>query len=197
VKFGTIICDPPWAYGSASRHTQKVRGYTSYRHGEGTVYQPLSTEDLCRLPVGDLAAPDSVLLLWTTGPFIPEALEVIAAWGFTYRTAVYWGKLKADGTVHRGGVGYWFRGAAEPVLVASRGKSYRTGEPGLLLTPKLAHSEKPDWLHEVAERNFPGPYLELFGRRGRGDWTVIGDEAPGCRGKDIRTSVKELREEKE
>lgn len=192
-QFGTIIADPPWAYGSTARNDRKNRGYVNYRDGSGQ-YPVLDTKALCELPVGDFAAPGCVLLLWTTGPFLPDALEVIKAWGFTFKTAAYWGKTAKHGGVHAGGVGYWFRGACEPVLVASRGKSFRTNEPGLFLTEdlmlgeKLAHSAKPDWMHEVSERHFDGPYLELFGRRERKGWTVLGNEAPGD-GQDIRNSL--------
>jgi N6-adenosine-specific RNA methylase IME4 len=191
VKYGTIIADPPWLYSSASRNDRKNRGYVTYRSGVGGEYDTLTTSDLCALPVGELASHGSVLLLWTTGPFIPHALEVVKAWGFEFKTLVYWGKVKADRSVHGGGVGYWFRGACEPVVVASRGKSYRTMEPGLYLSGKTSHSCKPGWLHEVAERHFPGPRLELFGRGLRPGWTVLGDETPGD-GKDIRVSVGEL-----
>lgn len=192
MPYGTIIADPPWAYQSASKHSRTLTGYVSYRDDVDTLYPVLTTKELCALPVGELAAPDSVLLLWATGPFMPEALEVAASWGFTFKTLIYWGKLNSKGGVHGGGVGYWFRGAAEPVIVACRGKSYRTKEPGLLLTPKLAHSAKPPWLHEVSERHFPGPYLELFGRRERSGWTVLGDEAPGYEGEDIRAALDRL-----
>jgi N6-adenosine-specific RNA methylase IME4 len=188
MKFGTIIADPPWDYQAATRHDKKTRGYVAYRDGE-ELYPTLKTKDLCKLPIADLAADNAVLLLWTTGPFVPDALEVVRAWGFTFKTMVYWGKLAKGGAVHRGGVGYWFRGACEPVIVASRGKSVRTGEPGLYLSEKTRHSAKPNWLHEVSERHFSGPYLELFGRRERENWTVLGNEAPGD-GLDIRVSVE-------
>lgn len=190
MQFGTIIADPPWAYGSAQNNDRRQRGYVTYRDGTAQ-YPTLDTGQLCNLPVDKIAAPDAVLLLWTTGPFIPDALDVIDFWGFTYKTVTTWGKVTKAGQVNRGGVGYWFRGASEYVLVGSRGKSYRTGEPGLYLSEKLPHSSKPDWMHEVAERHFPGPYLELFGRRERPGWRVLGDEAPGD-GMDIRDSIAKL-----
>lgn len=190
VTFGTIIADPPWAYDSASNNTRKNRGYVTYRDG-GSQYPALKTADLCELPVGKLADDDSVLLLWTAKGLLPDGLRVMEAWGFTYRTYVTWGKTRRDGLVHGGGVGYWFRGAEETCLVGARKTSYRTKEPSLFLSEKLGHSAKPDWLHRVAERHFPGPYLELFGRRRRPGWTVLGNEAPGD-GADIRKSVAAL-----
>lgn len=184
VKYGTIIADPPWAYDL----TSKKAGLVGYSDAH---YEPLSTNSLCALPVGELAEDKAVLLLWVAKGLLPDGLEVMKAWGFNYKSMVVWGKIRKDGGVHGGGVGYWFRGAEEVCLVGNRKGSYRTGEPSLYLSEKLRHSEKPVWLHRVAERHFPGPYLELFGRRSRAGWTVLGDEAPGD-GKDIRVSIKSL-----
>lgn len=196
MRFGTIIADPPWNYDKASSNDRKNRGYASYRTGDG--YPLLDTPALCGLPVGELAAKDSVLLLWCTMPFIPDGLEVIRSWGFKYVTALPWIKVaKGQETEEQPslpyGVGYWFRGAAEMILVGKRGKAYRTNHVGLL-SESFKHSRKPDSVHELAEKGddpFPGPYLELFGRRARAGWTVVGNEAPED-GLDIRDSIDKL-----
>lgn len=38
------------------------------------------------------------------------------------------------------------------------------------------HSEKPDEFYGIVEELSPGSYLELFGRRTREGWTVVGDQ---------------------
>lgn len=184
-QFGTIIADPPWPYGLTSKH-EKLVGYSDAH------YDPLSIEDLAKLPVSQLAADNCVLLLWTAKGLLPGGLEVMRSWGFKYKTMAVWGKVRKDGGVHGGGVGYWFRGAEEVCLVGSKGSAYRTGKPSLMLSEKLPHSAKPDWMHEIAEEFFPGPYLEMFGRRKRFNWTVIGNEAPDTMDEDIRESIKGL-----
>jgi N6-adenosine-specific RNA methylase IME4 len=201
MTFGTIIADPPWEYVTTTRtrksgpseNSDKLSGYSDME------YRPLSTDDLCGLDVKSLAAEDSVLLLWTTFPHIPAALNVIDTWGYKYVTGLGWAKTIKDGSRLSYGVGYWFRGCIELVLVGKRGKSYRTNERGGYLSeeavhvsPPLGHSIKPDFLHEIAEKHFPGPRLEMFGRRSREGWTVIGNGAPGYEGEDIRDSLRKL-----
>ena len=184
-RFGTILVDPPWNYADTSRG-EKLRGYSDQH------YAPLSTTDLCALPVGELAQDASVLLLWTTMPFLPDALRIIDAWDFTYVTALSWVKAGPDpknGTVGYG-VGYWFRGATELILVGKRKKSYRSQYVGLI-SPGLKHSRKPESIYEVAETTYPGRRLEMFARRTRPGWTSLGNECPGD-GKDIRRSIKKL-----
>lgn len=192
--FGTIVADPPWDYRRVA--SGGARGYST-----GHQYESLTTDDLCDLPVGSLASPDSVLLMWTTWPFLPDALRVIDAWGFKYITGFPKVSVSAMGRLNYG-VGYWFRGATEPLLVAKRpgGKSYRSNYLGLMgdipqpdtqapmdgmVAQQLRHSRKPEDLQGMAEELYPGPYLELFGRRARPGWTVLGNEAPGD-GLDIR-----------
>jgi N6-adenosine-specific RNA methylase IME4 len=200
MKFGTIICDPPWSYTRTSKH-EKLRGYSDQH------YESLTTRDLMDLDVGRIAADNCVLFLWTTGPFLVDcsAQKVAEAWGFTPITLMYWHKLGSNQRSHHGGVGYWFRGNAEPVLVAKKGRSYRWSEqPGwnsqqnsaLFESLKSRHSQKPDYLHELVEASvYPAPYLEMFGRRERPGWTVVGNNGDGGtleNPEDITDSLKRL-----
>jgi N6-adenosine-specific RNA methylase IME4 len=210
VKFGTIIADPPWGYSSTSGNSS-LKGYADKK------YTLLTHEDLMDLRVKKIAAEDSVLLLWTVAPFISDALELMERWGFDYKTMVTWGKVKKGGTVNAGGVGFWFRGAAEYVMIGKRGKWKvpQTGEPGLLLSENLLlspkkkqHSEKPNWMHEHAEKYFSGgflqtkgepkplpdltPRLELFGRRQREGWEVVGNEGDLKILEDVEDSIERL-----
>ena len=195
--FGVVLADPPWAYAKTSRHA-KLRGYSDIQ------YDPLTTEDLKNLPVAHYVANSAVLLLWTTWPFIPDALDVMEAWGFEYVTGLPWVKVTSrDDTKPVYGVGYWMRGATEAILVGKRksGRSARTAFIGLveegfedpltgLVTESFAHSRKPDSIYDLAEafgaQVAPGkPRLELFARRARTGWWSLGNEAPGD-GADIR-----------
>ena len=86
----------------------------------------MSINELCALPVAELAAPDSALFLWATFPQLPEALRLIEAWGFTYKSVAFvWLKKnrKADSWFY--GLGFWTRGNAEICLLATRGHPKR------------------------------------------------------------------------
>lgn len=188
-KFNLILADPPWSYQRTSGH-HKLSGYSDSK------YDSLTTSDLCGLPVADVTSEDAVLLLWATFPFLPDALRVVEAWGFQFVTGLPWVKTQADVEKLAYGVGYWFRGAAEPILVAKRGKAFRSPALGILhdaaglVAPRLEHSRKPGSIYELAEF-YPGPRLELFARASRPGWTQLGDECPG-NGLDIRDSLKGL-----
>ena len=173
-KYGVILADPPWQY-----RVEKLNGCAD------TVYPTMSLKELERLPVSELAKPDAVLLLWTTWPLLPNAMKLIDSWDFKYLTGMPWVKL--EGTPQfdlfgelrirpAWGVGFWFRGATEPIIIAKRGK---VSPPDVdvvgLLCERMQHSRKPDNLHEYAE-HLPGPYLELFARRTRPGWDVWGNE---------------------
>lgn len=199
----TIIIDPPWEYSAASNH-KKLRGYAI---GEEREYDSLSTEDLRNLPIANRA---NYLFLWTTAAFTEAAYSLVRSWEFEPITSIYWvktsKKLKILSSseddidekniclVPSYGVGYWFRGCVEPIIVAKKKKapSIRTNYVGLL-SPVLNHSRKPNSLHELIEDRFPGPYYELFGRRARNGWTILGNEAPGD-GEDIRNSIHRIPE---
>ena len=186
MKFGTIIIDPPWPY----RAVEKAENRQGYASNE---YALLSVDDLAALPIGEVADDPCVLLLWATWPFLPDALRLMTAWGFEFKTALPW--VKATEVVPgtevafkpKYGVGYWMRGCSEPILLGLRGKgSVRTPWMGLLCQG-ANHSRKPDTLYELAE-SFPGPYLEIFARRERARWVGVGNESPDFPG-DVRESL--------
>lgn len=211
-QYGVIVADPPWNYNQTST-SEKLSGYSDKE------YEPLTTEDLCALgtDIRQLASSDSLLFLWTTWPFIADALHIIDAWGFKYITGLPWVKMDSYLKHPTYGVGYWFRGCTELILVAKRGKSHRGNRKGILnfesprntwakkhnnqlslvdeqvgwVSVPEGHSKKPDALQEIIEKDYPGPYLEIFGRRAREGWTVLGDEAPED-GTDIRVSLHQL-----
>ena len=108
-----IYADPPW------RYTQK--GFAAEKH-----YPTMGIDELCTLPVADLAAPDSVLFLWATFPQLPEALRLIKAWGFQYKSVAFvWLKKNRKSESWFYGLGFWTRGNAEVCLLATRGHPKR------------------------------------------------------------------------
>lgn len=177
--FKAIYADPPWGFQTWSGPEKKVAS-------RGTVapYQTMEMNDLAALPVANLAAPDCCLFMWIVWPTLPEALNLLSAWGFTYKTCAFtWVKadqyrLFALEEDVRMGLGYWTRSNSEVCLLATRGKpkrrdnSVRQG----IIEPIREHSRKPDCVPGRIERLVEGPYLELFARTQRPGWTVWGNE---------------------
>jgi N6-adenosine-specific RNA methylase IME4 len=173
-KFGVIIADCPWKYSN----------YTSPKHGAPT-YETMRIEDIKELPVKDWAASNCVLLFWTTFPMLNHAIPIIESWGFNYVTGLPWVKTTQQGNIRRG-IGFWTQSASELLLIARVGKPSRktersetsigllVDEPRVFYAPIGRHSKKPEDVQDWAEKNFTGPYLELFSRRNRDKWTCWG-----------------------
>ena len=133
-----------------------------------------------------LAAKDSVLFIWITWPILIDALDLIKAWGFTYKTCAFsWMKAHAgqielfdEAVAVQVGLGYWTRANSDVCLLATRGRPKRLNADVRqgIIAPRREHSRKPDGIHERIERLVAGPYLELFARQQRPGWTVWGNE---------------------
>ncbi|WP_126146969.1 MT-A70 family methyltransferase [Synechococcus elongatus] len=172
MKYKLILADPPWQYRN------------SQNGAAGKHYGLMSTDDLCALPVPDLADDDSVLLLWSTNPCLPEALKVMEAWGFQYKTKLVWIKVcdhqegvPLEKVKLSYGTGYWCRGNAEDILIGVRGKPPAPRSLYLgLISNRFWHSRKPESIHHYAESISQGPYLEMFARCRRPHWDSWGDE---------------------
>lgn len=172
--YTTIMADPPWAQRRKGNIAPTRIGRVLKDRGITAQYDTLTPAEVANLPVGDLAAPDAHLYLWTPNLDLPDAFAVMAAWGFRYITAVTWVK-----TGHLG-LGYHFRTMTEHMLFGVRGK-LRTQDRGLrnhFTAPKAGHSVKPDAAYEFVEQASPGPYLDLFSRRVREDWDGWGNQYP-------------------
>ena len=125
-----------------------------------------------------LCAPDCALAMWATFPMLPDALRVMAAWGFAYKSGGAWGKTtKAGGPAF--GTGYIYRSVAELWLLGTRGspKVLSHSVRNLILAERQEHSRKPGQMQDDLEKLYAGPYLELFARRPRVGWTTWGLEA--------------------
>lgn len=171
-KYGVIYADPPWSFETWS-------GEGKDRAAENH-YPTMTQAQIEALPVARLAADDCVLMMWAVMPQLPEALAVIKAWGFEYKTAGFvWGKTNKDGETPSTGMGYWTRANAELCLLATRGKPQRINADvnQLILSPRMEHSRKPDEAAKRIERLVPGPYIEMFARAPREGWDVWGNQA--------------------
>lgn len=178
--FGCLLVDPPWSFRSWS-DKGKNRAPDALVRQKGLAerhYKTMPLSEIRALPIGDVAAADSVLLLWAVDCMLPEALEMGRAWGFTFKTVAFtWVKTKADGGFHMG-LGYWTRGNPEQCLLFTRGQPRRQSASvrQLIVAPRREHSRKPDEQYERIEALVEGPYLELFARQQRPNWSSWGNE---------------------
>jgi len=161
-KYNVILADPPWQYQFSETQSREIENqYPTMTLGE--------IEDL-ELPIED----NAVLLLWATAPKLEEAISVLNAWGFTYKTCAIWDKEKM-------GMGYWFRIQHELLLVGVKGE-FRAPEtenryPSIIKSPRTEHSSKPSVVYEMIEQMFPNcKYLEAFSRSDRQGWVSWGNQ---------------------
>ena len=165
-KYRVIYADPPWQYNDersglgAGDSTGGVdRASTAARNH----YDTMAKAELCALDVKTLAAKDSVLFCWATFPLLPGCLDVVAAWGFKYKTAFVWDK-------GRGSFGHYHTAEAELLLVCTRGSCTPDAdkrEKQIQRHPRAEHSRKPEEFRAMIDRLYPhGPRIELFRRGG-------------------------------
>jgi len=168
-QYGVILADPPWQFETWS---DNGLGRSAENH-----YPTVDTTTLANLPVDKLAAEDCFIAMWCVNSMLPQALHVMSAWGFEYKTNGAWIKGKMS-------LGYWMRGRHELFLLGTRGQ---VPAPSPDLRPvstffahQREHSRKPDDLHEILEGWFPNvPKLELFARNNRPGWDSWGTKPEG------------------
>ena len=182
MKYGIIYADPAWSYDDASLN----RG-GALRH-----YKTMSTEDMCALPVANLAASDCTLFMWATFPKLLEAFTLMSSWGFLYKTCAFvWIKTNKREIVNQAsffpsdsfdsfwGMGRWTRSNAEICLLGVRGKPKRqsAGVHQIIYAPISSHSKKPpETRAKIIELLGDLPRVELFARQATDGWDVWGNE---------------------
>lgn len=174
-KFATVMADPPWRF---TNRTGKI----APEHKRLARYPTMKLEEICALPVTDHLEDTAHCYLWVPNALLPEGLQVLSAWGFQYKSNIIWHKIRKDGGSDGRGVGFYFRNVTEVLLFGVKGKNARTLAPGrrqvnLFGTRKREHSRKPDEQYDIIESCSWGPFLELFGRGRRENWTVWGNQA--------------------
>jgi N6-adenosine-specific RNA methylase IME4 len=182
-KYSIIYADPPWSYRTWSK---KGKGRSAENH-----YPTMKLQDICALPVREIAAENAALFMWATFPNLPEALEVIKAWGFEYKTVAFcWVKRNKKSPGWFVGLGHWTRANAEICLLATRGNPKRVskGVRQVIDTPIEKHSKKPDEIRDrIVTLMGDLPRIELFAREQHPGWDVFGNEVKSTieLGKDV------------
>ena len=163
------MADPPWSFDNWSTAGEAKNAKAQY--------DCTSLDWIKGLKVANLAAPDCVLWLWATNPMLRQAIEVMDAWGFTFKTAGHWSKKTRHGK-QAFGTGYILRCAGEPFLIGTIGKpKCARNVRSVVEGPVRDHSRKPDEAFAAAEVLIPGTYrIELFSRQERAGWDVMGDQ---------------------
>ncbi len=175
--YRTIVADPPWKYGKWGKGSSKAR-YADMTFNLNTPmpYDTMTVDEIVSLPVGDIAAENCDLYLWTTQKYLPAAFDVLKAWGFKYCQVLTWCK-----TPMGKGQGGLYCPTTEFCLLGRRGKMPK-GKDRIDTTwwnwPRAwkTHSRKPEAAQDVIEAVSDGPRIELFARRTRPGWDVWGNE---------------------
>ena len=177
-RYGVILADPPWMYYGDPNKPQAA----------GKHYSLMETDDICRMPVRDITAKNAACFIWATGPKLPEALKVMAEWGFHYRGIAYvWVKTNSAGKIISGqGTRPTFVKPTTEILLV--GSTCKTGRPLPLLSekqgqvvlaprPNNRHSAKPAEFHRrITELLGDVPRIELFARSATEGWDCWGNE---------------------
>ena len=181
MKYKVIYADPPWK----QRGGRKLEGYkkdtfiVSDNSPQKLYYPTMSVEEICSLPVKDLADSNCALFMWVTNKYLPDARRVVESWGFKYSATIVWAKNK-----HGGGLGGNVKISTEFLIYATKGKSvckkpiqqswinvkkeYVNGYP--------KGSKKPTFFANLIKEHFEGPYIELFARDKKEGFDSWGNE---------------------
>lgn len=159
-KYQVIYADPPWRYDFSKSDSRKIENQ----------YPTMSIQEICDLKIP--CEDNSVLYLWGTAPKLPEALQVMKSWGFTYKSQAMWDKETM-------GMGYWFRGQHEILLVGVKGKFSppKLKKPSVFRYKRSKHSKKPNEIRDyIAEAFKDNTKVELFARQKADGWDSWGNE---------------------
>ena len=163
-KYRVIYADPPWKYGNTMPES----------FGEqADHYKLLTVAEIAELPIKSMAQDNAVLFLWVTSPILAESFEVVNAWGFTYKAAFIWDKVKHV-------MGHYNSVRHEMLLICVRGSCqpdvHRLFD-SVYSEERTEHSKKPEYFRQVIDTIYPeGKRIELFARRKADGWDVWGND---------------------
>lgn len=173
--FDIIYCDPPWSYNE-----MVMRGKNKAPTGSAEDHYPtMSIDELKRLPVGEIAAKNSLCIMWTTGPQLDVSIELLEKWSFKYITIGFcWHKCRVLPSSY-------FMSSVEIAIVGKKGsipKERATfSEEQFLSRPRTRHSEKPEEFRHRIDRSWPNANkIELFSRTAAPGWWTWGNQSPEC-----------------
>lgn len=176
-KYNIIYADPPWSYRDKRDKHPRLCGGASVHYGT------MSTLDICNLPVCDIADENCMLFIWATFPNLPDALKVIDAWGFKYKTLGFsWIKTNKRNGKPFFGIGYYTKSNCEVCLIATKGKPIKASNSvsSVVIEPIQQHSKKPDCVADkIVQLCGDMPRIELFARSKRDGWDAFGNEIDG------------------
>ncbi len=182
-KYDIIYADPPWRYDFSQTKQRSIESH----------YNSMSLDDIKNLDVP--AKDDCILILWATAPKIVEAIEVMVAWGFEYKTQAIWDKVII-------GMGYWFRGQHEILMVGTKGSMSPPfavcREGSVFREQRTGHSRKPKCVRQWIDSSFAHlrNKLELFARNKTEGWDVWGNEVECDVKLEVVTPEEHIRRDK-
>lgn len=161
-EYDIIYADPPWRYDFSKSNNRKIENH----------YPTMKLDEICSLPIKSKS--NAALYLWATSPKLLEALKVMESWGFKYKSQAVWNKKKM-------GMGYWFRGQHEILLVGTKGKFSpplpKERRSSVFTFERGQHSKKPDEIRDLIKSWYPEEKkIELFCRYPSPGWDVWGNE---------------------
>jgi N6-adenosine-specific RNA methylase IME4 len=182
--FSVLYVDPPWQYSARVSESKSIEQQ----------YPTLSIAELCALNVPSITAPRAVLYLWVTAPMIKEALQLLDAWGFVYKSQAVWIKGR-----NGAGMGHYWRVDHELLFVATKG-NFGPSDPevrvsSVLEYPRGRHSEKPRDVREYLDSLYSRdehPRVELFARETAEGWVSIGNEIDGRDIREVLNPTKQM-----
>lgn len=193
--YSVILADPPWPDKPKDQPGANMMA---------PPYPTMKANELTSLPIRQLVGESAILIMWCTWAHLELGLKVIKAWGFEYASGMPWLKVDATGSPSFG-QGLWFRHCTEIVTVSRKGNSNklyadaglsRSSREGLVIAERRGHSRKPDEVHQWIEQTMPEPYIELFARRERRNWTTWGNQVlPADATEDLNDENDDEREE--
>ena len=180
-KYQVIYADPPWHFNDRIRSSKKLDdGKMQFRELQ-LHYKTMKTSEICALPIEDIAEDNAVLFMWTTDSHLHDAIKVIEAWGFKYKTIGFVWNKKTNTGKQVCYMGKWTMKGSEICLLATKGKAH-----GLIKSHKVrqlveaergVHSRKPDEVRSrIVELLGDIPRVELFAREAKEGWDVWGNE---------------------
>jgi len=185
-KYNIIYADPPWSYrDKRDKHPRLCGGASAH-------YNTMTVEEIKNLPVNKLADDNCMLFIWVTFPNLQEGLDVIKAWGFTYKTLGFsWIKTNKKNGKPFFGIGYYTKSNCEVCLIGVKGKPIVVSNKvsSVIIAPREEHSKKPDIVRDkIVELCGDLPRIELFARQKAEGWDVWGNEVES----DINLSVDKI-----
>ena len=177
-KYSIIYADPPWAYNNRVFRTHRVNKHAGSANWH---YDTLSIDEIKDLPVNTITNNDCILFLWSTFPNLQEALDVISAWGFKYKTLGFsWIKTNKNDGKPFFGIGHYTKSNCEVCLIGVKGKPKIINNTisSVIMNQRREHSKKPDIVREkIVKLCGDLPRIELFARTKIHGWDVWGNDS--------------------